>query len=202
MANNSLVLGTENIRSRIHTIRGMQVMLDSDLSELYSVETGVLNQAVKRNTERFPENFMFRLNEKEFQCLISQIVISKVHRGGRRKLPYAFTEQGVAMLSGVLKSDIAVRISIQIINAFVAMRHFISANAQVFQRLDSVEKKQIEHDKKLDEIFDAIQDKGIKPEKGIFFEGQVFEAYKFVSDILRSAGKSIILIDNYSERHK
>ena len=119
-------------------------------------------------------------------------------RGSHRKyLPYVFTEQGVAMLSGVLKSDTAVRISIQIISAFVAMRKFISSNAQIFHRLDVVEKKQLEHDKKFDRIFDAIQSKGIKPEKGIFFDGQVFDAYKFVSDIIRIAGKSIILIDNY-----
>jgi hypothetical protein len=117
--------------------------------------------------------------------------------GGRRNIPYAFTEQGVAMLSGVLKSDTAVRISIQIMSAFVAMRRFISSNAQIFQRLDVVERKQVEHDKKFDEIFDAIQSKGIKPEKGIFFDGQIFDAYKFISDIIRTANKSIVLIDNY-----
>ena len=130
--------------------------------------------------------------------LRSQFVTLNKGRGTHRKyLPYAFTEPGVAMLSGILKSDIAVRISIQIINAFVAMRRFISANAQVFQRLDVVERKQIEHDKQINEIFDAIQDKSIKPEKGIFFDGQVFDAYNFVSDIIRSAEKSIVLIDNY-----
>ena len=245
MTNNSLVLSAVKIRSRIHTIRGMQVMLDSDLAELYNVETKALNQAVKRNFDRFPKNFMFQLMQDEFdtlrsqnvtskaeerqgdnlksqfatsnegqflrsqsvtlnkkglvygKTLRSQIATSKKSRGGRQYLPYAFTEQGVAMLSGVIKSDIAVRISIQIINAFVAMRRFISANAQVFQRLDVVERKQIEHDKQINEIFDAIQDKGIKPEKGIFFDGQVFDAYNFVSDIIRSAEKSIVLIDNY-----
>jgi hypothetical protein len=198
MTNTPLVLSTDKIKSKIHTIRGMQIMLDKDLAELYNVETRALNQAVKRNAERFPENFMFQLNENECQCLISQFVISKnLHRGGRRLLPYAFTESGVAMLSGILKSGIAIKISIQIINAFVAMRRFISANAQVFQRLDFVEKKQIEHDKKFEEIFDAIQNKSIKPEKGIFFDGQVFDAYKFVSDVIRTANKSIILIDNY-----
>lgn len=119
-------------------------------------------------------------------------------RGAHRKyLPYAFTEQGVAMLSGVLKSDTAVRVSIQIMNAFVAMRKFISSNARIFQRLDVVERKQIGHNKKFDEIFDALQSKDIKPEKGIFFDGQIFDAYKFVSDIIRTSDKSIILIDNY-----
>ena len=130
--------------------------------------------------------------------LRSQFVTLNKGRGTHRKyLPYAFTEPGVAMLSGILKSDIAVRISIQIINAFVAMRRFISANAQVFQRLDVVERKQIEHDRKFEQVFDAIQSKGIKPEKGIFFEGQIFDAYKLVSDIILSAAKSIALIDNY-----
>ena len=197
MANNQLVLSADNIKRKIYTIRDVQVMIDTDLAELYNVETRALNQAVKRNSERFPENFMFQLTEDEFENLMSQFVISSSQWGGRRKLPYAFTEQGVAMLSGVLKSDTAVRISIQIISAFVAMRKFISSNAQIFHRLDVVEKRQLEHDKKFDRIFDAIQSKGIKPEKGIFFDGQVFDAYKFVSDIIRTAGKSIILIDNY-----
>ncbi len=145
-------------------------MLDSDLAELYGVKIKVLNQAVKRNIERFPREFMFQLTESEFEILKSQFVTSsakdgirsqivtlKEQRGHHRKyLPYAFTEQGVAMLSGVLKSNTAVRISIQIINAFVAMRRFIASNAQIFQRLDPVEKKQIECDKKFEEIFDAI----------------------------------------------
>ncbi len=205
---NSLI--TNNIQNRIHTIRGSQVMLDSDIATLYEVPTKALNQAVKRNSERFPEQFMFQLTEDEFENLRSQIVTSNTKvlrsqivtlnkgRGTHRKyLPYAFTEQGVAMLSGVLKSDTAVSISIQIMDAFVVMRRFISSNAQIFQRLDFVEKKQIEHDQKFEEIFDAIQNKDIKPEKGIFFEGQIFDAYKFVSDLIRTANKSIILIDNY-----
>ncbi|MFH1066206.1 MAG: ORF6N domain-containing protein [Nanoarchaeota archaeon] len=212
MTKNSLALSADHIRSRIHTIRGMQVMLDSDLAELYNVETKRLNEQVKRNITRFPQEFMFQLTDSEFDSLRSQFVTSNNGErvfnnlksqfatsrwGGKRKLPYAFTEPGVAMLSGILKSDIAVKISIQIINAFVAMRHFISANAIVFQRLDVVEKTQIEHNKKINEIFDAIQDNGIKPKKGIFFEGQVFDAHKLVSGIIRSAEKSIILVDNY-----
>jgi len=196
MADNSLVLSADNIKRKIYTIRNMQAMIDKDLAEFYKVETRALNQAVKRNAERFPNNFMFQLTDSEAEVLVSQNVIpSKKHLGGH--LPYAFTEQGVAMLSGVLKSDTAVRISIQIMSAFVAMRRFISSNAQIFQRLDIVEKKQIEHDRKFDEIFDAIQSRGIKPEKGIFFDGQIFDAYKFVSDIIRTANKSIVLIDNY-----
>lgn len=185
MGENQLVLSTEDIKSKIYVIRNMQVMIDADLAELYNVEVKVLNQSVKRNSERFPENFMFQLTKDEFETLRSQIVTLNRGRGAHRKyLPYAFTEQGVAMLSGVLKSDTAVRVSIQIMNAFVAMRKFISSNARIFQRLDVVERKQIEHDKKFDEIFDAIQSKDIKPEKGIFFDGQIFDAYKFVSDIM------------------
>jgi len=171
-------------------------MLDKDLAELYTVETRVLNQAVKRNSERFPGNFMFQLTDLEAELLVSQNVIpSKKHLGGH--LPYAFTEQGVAMLSGVLKSDTAIRISIQIMSAFVAMRKFIASNVQIFHRLEIVEEKQIEYDKKFELVFDAIQSKDIKPEKGIFFDGQIFDAYKFVSDIIRTADKSLVLIDNY-----
>ncbi len=198
MDENQLVLSTDSIKSKIYTIRGMQVMIDADLAELYDVEVKVLNQAVKRNSERFPENFMFQLTKNEFETLRSQFVTLNKGRGAHRKyLPYGFTEQGVAMLSGVLKSDTAVRISIQIISAFVAMRKFISSNTWIFHRLEIVEEKQIEYDKKFELVFDAIQSKDIKPEKGIFFDGQIFDAYKFVSDIIRTANKSIVLIDNY-----
>ncbi len=171
-------------------------MLDRDLAELYEVETIRLREQVKRNSERFPLDFMFQLTDPEAKLLVSQNAIpSKKHLGGH--LPYAFTEQGVANLSSVLTNDKAIEVNIQIMRAFIAMRRFISSNAHVFQRLDIVERKQIEHDRKFDEIFDAIQSKGITPEKGIFFDGQVFDAYKFVSDIIRAAGKSIVLIDNY-----
>lgn len=198
MKNDSYMLDLNKINSKIYTLRGMQIIIDSDLAEFYNVKTKVLNQAIKRNIKRFPENFMFQLTDFEFDSLRSQIVTLNLKSGQHRKyVPYAFTEQGVAMLSGVLKSDVAISISIQIINAFVSMRKFISSNAQIFQRLDNVEIKQIEHDKKFNELFDAIQNKYIKPDKGIFFEGQIFDAYKFVSDIIRTANKSIILIDNY-----
>ncbi len=205
-----IIFSTERIKSKIYHIRNVQVMLDEDLAELYNVETKVLNQAVKRNIERFPAEFMFQLTETEHKNLISQSVASSEFglrsqnvtlektRGKHRKyLPYVFTEQGVAMLSGVLRSKIAIKVSIQIMNAFVAMRRFIASNAQIFQRLDRVEIKQIEHDQKFEEIFDAIQSKDIQPEKGIFFEGQIFDAYTFISDLVRSAHESIILIDNY-----
>src|SRR3989344_975653 len=190
----SLVLSDDSIKERIFLIRGAQVMLDRDLARLYKIETRALKQAINRNKKRFPSDFMFVLNESEVDVMVSQNVIpSKMHLGG--SLPYAFTEQGIANLSSILNSDKAIEINIQIIRAFVEMRRFIYSNAQVFQRLESVEKKQIEYDEKLDEIFDALQDK--IPEKGIFFDGQVFDAYVFVSSLIRSASKSIILIDNY-----
>ncbi len=194
MENNHLMT-PNHIGNKIYNLRGLQVMLDEDLAELYNVETRRLNEQVKRNSERFPEEFMFQLTESEFEILMSQIAISRW--GGRRKLPFVFTEQGVAMLSGVIKSETAVRISIQIMNAFVSMRKFISANTQLFQRLDFIEKKQIEYDQKFEQVFDAIQSKDLNPEKGIFFDGQIFDAYKFISDIIRTANQSLILIDNY-----
>lgn len=198
MTENQLIALEENeIGNKIYTIRGLQVMLDGDLAELYGVTTFNLNKAVKRNIERFPEDFMFQLSSEEFKSLRFQIGISKKSRGGRRYLPYAFTEQGVATLSGVLKSSKAVEINIQIMRAFVSMRRFIASNAQLFQRIDRTEQKLLEHDNKFEQVFNLIEDKSLKPEKGIFFNGQIFDAYRFVSDLVRSAKKSIILIDNY-----
>lgn len=192
----SELIKNEEIQNRIYTIRDVQVMLDEDLALLYGVETKVLNQAVKRNSERFPEEFMFQITDDEFNRLRSQFVTSN-QRGGRRYLPYAFTEQGVAMLSAVLRSETAVKISVQIIKAFVAMRRFIAANARIFQRLDTLEIKQIDTDKKIDKVLNAIESKEIQPKQGIFFDGQIFDAYKFVADLIRTAKNSIILIDNY-----
>ncbi|MDO8446829.1 MAG: ORF6N domain-containing protein [Deltaproteobacteria bacterium] len=197
MTGNELIMNNE-IQSKIYAIRGVQVMLDEDLALLYGVDTKVLNQAVKRNSERFPEEFMFKITDDEFDRLRSQIVTLDSARGKHRKyLPYVFTEQGVAMLSAILRSDTAVKVSIQIINAFVAMRRFLLSNAQVFQRLDTLEFKQLKTDKKIDKVLNAIESKEIQPKQGIFFDGQVFDAYQFVSDLIRTAGKSIILIDNY-----
>lgn len=185
------------IKTKIYTIRGLQVMLDRDLAELYGVETRVLNQAVKRNMERFPEEFMFQLTKEETENWMSQIVISNKERMGIRKMPFVFTEQGVSMLSAVLKSEIAVSISIKIIKSFVEMRKFISSNALIFQRLDSLEQKQFKIDDKVEAILSAIEDKSIKPKQGIFYDGQVYDAYIFVSDLIKSANDSIVLIDNY-----
>jgi hypothetical protein len=189
------IVKVEDITNKIYTLRDVHVMLDEDLARLYEVETRALNQAVKRNKDRFPDEFMFQLTEEEYKNLRSQIVIS--NWGGRRYLPYAFTEQGVAMLSAVLKSKTAVEVSIQIMKAFVAMRKFILNNAKIFARLEKAEYKLIEHDKKFDEVFNALENKEKISSQGIFFDGQIFDAYKFVSDIIRSAKKSIILVDNY-----
>ena len=207
------LLDDMNIKDKIFTIRGMQVMLDRDLAELYDVETKVFNQAVKRNIERFPESYRFQLTKDECEALRSQIVTlnekqnlrsqivtSSLH-GGRRYFPYVFTEQGVSMLSAVLRSKTAIEMSIKVINAFVEMRRFIQSNAQIFARLDSVEKHQItfesKTEKNFNKIFNAIEAKELNPKQGIFFNGQIFDAYVFVSDLIKSAKNSIVLIDNY-----
>ena len=200
-----------HIQKIIYTIRGMQVMMDSDLAALYGVETKVLNQAVKRNIERFPKNFRFQLTRDEYEEILtsqsmnssdnslrSQSVTLKNGRGKHRKyLPYAYTEQGVAMLSAVLRSATAVKVSIRIMEAFVAMRRFMLTNAQIFQRLDTLEMKQIETDKKVDNVLAAIEMKKIEPKQGVFFKGQIFDAYKFVAGLVRKSNNSILLIDNY-----
>lgn len=191
----SEIISISGIPEKIFTLRDKQVMLDEDIAQLFGVETKRLNEQVKRNRERFPQEFCFQLNENDLENLRSQIATSSW--GGRRYQPYAFTEPGVAMLSAVLRSETAVKVSIQIINAFVAMRRFLSANAQVFQRLDSLEIKQIQTDQKIERVLTAIEDKSVLPRQGIFFDGQVFDAYTFACDLIRSARQRIILIDNY-----
>lgn len=151
----SAVMNESDLRSLVYVIRGQQVMLDSDLAALYQVETKVFNQAVSRNIERFPENFRFQLTAEEYVALRSQLVTSN-GRGGRRYLPYAFTEQGIAMLSGVLRSDVAVQMSIRIMNTFVEMRRFIANNALLFERISNIELKQLEYQKSTDERFDKV----------------------------------------------
>ncbi len=190
------VITTENIQNKIFTIRGVQVMLDKDLALFYEVKPIRLREQVKRNIKRFPSDFMFQLTEAEVKYMVSQNAIpSKKYLGGT--LPYVFTEQGVSNISSVLTSDRAIEVNIQIIRAFVAMRRFFLSNAQVFQRLHNIELKQLETDKKMNEVLNAIENKDIQPKQGIFFEGQVFDAYQFVSDIIRSAKKSIVILDNY-----
>jgi hypothetical protein len=202
------------IENLIHVIRGQQVMLDSDLARLYGVETRVLNQAVKRNIERFPEDFMFQLTKEESQNLISQNATSSsrsqnvtlnVERGKNIKyMPYAFTENGVAMLSSVLRSKTAIEVNIRIMRAFTSMRSFMMNNAHVFQRIETIEHNYLlinhrlsEHDKKFEEILTRLDDKESEPIEGFFFEGQIFDAYSLISDLIRKAKQRIILIDNY-----
>jgi hypothetical protein len=201
MSDEVSIIASNEIQSRIFTIRGLQVMVDRDLAELYGVENRRLNEQVKRNTERFPEQFRFQLTQAELENLKSQIATSSSH-GGRRTLPYVFTEQGVSMLSAVLRSETAIKVSIQIMDAFVGMRKFIANNAAIFQRLDGIEQKQQITDTRLDKVFEAIEARDIKPEQGIFFDGQVFDAYVFVADLIKSAKKSIVLIDNYKVNSK
>ena len=204
-------LPVENkVESLIRVIRGQQVMLDRDLAELYGVETKVLNQAVKRNLGRFPDDFRFQLTKEE--CSRSQFVTLNEGRGSNIKyLPYAFTEQGVAMLSGVLKSSTAVEVNIRIMRAFVSMRHFMANNAAIFQRLETIEFNQLESNKvqakilahqevqdhRIDEIFRRLDEGMYKPKQGIFFDNQIYDAYSFVSELVKSAKQRIILIDNY-----
>ena len=205
----------ENIENLIRFIRGKQVILDRDLARLYGVEARALNQAVQRNIERFPEDFMFQLTKEEFENLKSQIVISSENEilksqnvisswGGIRKWPYVFTENGVAMLSSVLRSQQAISINIQIMRAFNAMRHFITSNAQVFQRVENIEKNilalnasKVDTDKKLEEVFRRLDDGNATPKQAVFYDGQIFDAYKFVNERIREAKKRIVLIDNY-----
>ena len=220
------------IEPLIRTIRGQQVLLDSDLAILYGVETRQLNQQVKRNIERFPEDFMFQLTKVELTNLKSQIATLSAtdyplrsqivtlntenhslrsqnatidNRGRHTKyLPYAFTENGIAMLSSVLRSPIAIQVNIRIMRAFTAMRQFIASNAQIFQRLDVMEQNQlaltahqVETDHKLEEVFRRLDNGNVQPHQGIFYDGQIFDAYTFINDRIREATTRIILIDNY-----
>ena len=192
----------EDINSKIYTIRGVQVMLDEDLAKLYKVETKVFNQAVKRNSERFPDNFRFLLTQNEYESLRSQFVTLETARGKHRKyLPYAFTEQGVSMLSAVLKSDTAIHTSIQIINSFVKMRRFLFDNASVFQRFTQIEQKLLTHDENFDKLFEALENKSLKPKQGIFYDGEIFDAYIFINDLIKNTKAEIILIDNYIDEN-
>lgn len=183
------------IESRILTIKGKQVMIDRDLAELYNVETKVLNQAVKRNIDRFPSSFRFQLTDDEKAELVTNCDRFGVLKHSSVN-PFAFTEQGVAMLSAVLKSGTAVRTSIRIIEAFVAMRNFLMNNASVFQRLERIEMKQLRTDEKVDAIFDRLN-KQDEIKQGVFFNGQIFDAYILVSQLIRQATQRIVLIDNF-----
>ena len=194
---------TNNIESLIKVIRGQQIILDRDLARLYQVETSQLNRQVKRNIERFPEDFMFQLTKEE--CSRCQIGILNEGRGSNVKYsPYAFTENGVAMLSGVLRSKTAIEVNIRIMRAFTSMRHFMANNASVFSRLETIDYHQLEMlqhqqvtDKRIDEVFRKLDEGSAKPKQGVFYNGQIYDAYTFVGDLIKSAKKRIILIDNY-----
>ena len=192
---------TDNIKNLIYTIRGKQVMLDSDVAMLYHYETKNINKAMKRNIERFPEDFCFQLTEKEVENLRFQFGTSSLERenyGGRRYLPYVYTEQGISMLAGVLKNEIAIQVSISIIRAFIEMRRFILLNGQIFQEIDDIKGQLLEHDKKFDEVFDELQRKQESEFKqSIFFDGQIYDAYSLIIDIIRKAKQKILIIDNY-----
>ena len=195
---NLVIVHNKEIQSMIYTFRGRQVMLDSDLAMLYQVETKYLNRQRNRNAERFPEDFCFQLSKEEYEILRCQNVTSKNENGsgGRRYLPYVFTEQGIAMLSSVLKSEVAAKASINIMRAFVEMRKFLISNNEMFARLDRVELKQLETDKKLEEVFDYIATTKEVKQK-IFFNGQIYDAFSLMVELVEKAGTELILIDNY-----
>ena len=208
-ANEQLVtmeLAQTDIKKLIYIIRGQQVMIDSDLAMLYQVETKRLNEAVKRNIVRFPDEFRFQLTEKELESLRSQFATSNESdieyrkKGGRRYLPYVFTEQGIAMLSAILRSDIAVQVSINIMKSFVEMRRFIANNALLFEHISAVELRQLEYqkqtDKKLEQIFEYISEHEESNQK-VFFEGQIYDAFSLIADLIQKADKEIMLIDGY-----
>ena len=195
---NHVIVDNKDIKNMIYTFRDQQVMVDSDLARLYQVTTGNLNKAVKRNLSRFPEHFCFQLTEHEYKNLRFQNGSSSSNNnyGGRRYMPYVFTEQGIAMLSAVLKSDIAVEVSVKIMNSFVEMRRFLISNQELFSRLDRIEIKQLETDRKFEEVFNYIA-ANTEVKQNIFFNGQIYDAFSFIVGLIRKAKKKIILIDNY-----
>ena len=183
------------IENMIYEIRGKQVMLDRDLAREYRVETKTLMQAVKRNIERFPENFMFQLTKEEFMNWRSQFVTSNNDLIGLRRPPYAFTEQGVAMLSGILKSKIAINTSIRIINAFVSMRHYLKENEDIYKSLNHINNKLIDHDDKLNYLFSKFDKK-----ERLYLNNKEYDAYSDIKEIFKESKKEIIVIDNYVDK--
>ena len=188
-------LKPQPIEHLIYTIRNTQVILDEDIAKLYGVTTGHLNEKVKRNIDRFDYDFMFQLSPEEFAILKSQIAISSW--GGRRTMPFAFTELGVAMLSSVLASKEAIEVNKQIMRAFSGMRRFLVSNSQVFQRLDNLEYKLKATDERVAILYDKIEEGKLEPRQGIFFDGQIYDAYEFLCGLVKSATTHISLIDNY-----
>ena len=192
---NLVIEDNKEIQSMIYTFRGRQVMIDRDLAYLYNVETKALNQAVKRNISRFPESFRFQISDDEKDELVTNCDRFETLKHSSSN-PYVYTEQGIAMLSAVLRSDVAVEVSVKIMNSFVEMRKFLLSNREMFARLDRVELKQLETDKKLEEVFDYIATTKEVKQK-IFFNGQIYDAFSLMVEIVEKAEKELILIDNY-----
>ena len=197
-----VIHNADEIRSKIYTIRGVQVMLDFELAEIYGYETKRFNEQVKNNIERFDEDFRFQLNQEEVKNLRS--IFSTSSWGGARYRPYAFTEQGIYMLMTVLKGDLAVSQSKMLIRMFREMKHFIQNNAKIFVEIDGIKKhllesdiRQNETDKKITEIFTLMDKYNVKETQGIFFQGQIFDAYAKFESFIAQAKKDITLIDNY-----
>ena len=200
MNDKELTIRTDQLKEKIYTIRGKQVMLDRDIAAFYATQTRILKQAVKRNMVRFPEDFMFEISLEEQQKLVSQSVIPSIQIFGGAK-PIAFTEQGVAMLSAVIRTPIAIEVSIAIIRAFTEMKKNMNNITGLFQRIDNIERKQLIADENFEKIFKALKDKSVKAKQGIFYNGQIFDAYCFLSDLIKTAKDSIIMIDNYVDEN-
>ncbi len=197
-------IDTGCIRELVYTVRGVQVMLDADLARLYQVETKNLNKAANRNTERFPEDFRFQLTKEEYESLRFQFGTSNEKepqgRGGRRYYPYVYTEQGISMLSSVLRSSVAINVSVSIMRAFVEMRRFIASNAHMFERIERVELKQLTYQKETDEKFEQVFDfihAHTESSQKIFFDGQIYDAFSLLASLIQKASNDIILIDGY-----
>ena len=203
-------ISEDTIKNLIYVIRGQQVILDSDLAILYQVETGALNRAVKRNIKRFPEEFCFQLTNVEYENLRCQIGISSLEDGqygGRRYMPYVFTEQGIAMLSAILRSEVAIKVSIHIMKTFVHLRRYLVQETLLFEKVNNLEINQIEEkikrkqfeektEKRFEEVFDYIASHEESSQK-IFFEGQIYDAFSLLVDLVCKAEKKLVLVDNY-----
>lgn len=201
MENNTQISNVEDIQNLIYTVRGRQVMLDSDVARLFQYETKDLNRNVRNNIEKFPKYYCFQLNEEEYKSLrCKNFTLNKSGRGQHRKyLPYVFTEHGITMLAGLLKSETAINASIKIVDTFIEMRKFLRENAQLFKRLTTIEYKLLEHDSEFEKIYrqmQPIKDLGQK----IFFEGQIYDAYSLIIDIIEKANNKIVIIDNYVDK--
>jgi hypothetical protein len=191
----NLIINENSIKDKIHTIRNYQVMLDKDLAELYGVETKRINEAVRNNQDKFIDDFYFELTNNEFENLRSKF--STANFSKTRTNPKVFTEQGIYMLATILKSKVASQVTVYIIKTFANMRKLISQNISMFERFERIEQRLTIHDENFDKFFDALEDKTLKPKQGIFYDGEVFDAYVFINDLLKLATNEIILIDNY-----